>query len=444
MAQILERNLFSWQEVDAKSDLDRLRLALAYLPDEKLMQKLEYMRGQGRDDYPVRAVWNSIMAGIVYQHESIESLKRELLRNGELRDLCGFDPFKGAEAVPCTWVYSRFLKNLFECEKEIEEIFDMLVEKIAELLPDLGEKLAVDSKAVDSHGNPTKNKEEDGRRDTDADWGKKKYEGQREDGTLWEKIVKWFGYKIHLLVDSTYELPIGYKVTKASAPDSPGLLPMVEECAQKHPAIIERAKGLAADKGYDSEENNRVLYDDYGIKPVIDIRNMWKDSDKTRPLYPDRVDNIVYNYCGTVSCICGKTGEQREMAFKGFEADREALKYICPAFAYGIQCEGMKECAPNGNRMIRIPLETDRRIFTPIARSSYAWKRDYKKRTAVERVNSRLDVSFGFERHFIRGLAKMKLRTGISLIVMLTMAVGRIKEKQKEMMRSLVALPKAA
>jgi len=31
-------------------------------------------------------------------------------------------------------------------------------------------------------------------------------------------------------------------------------------------------------------------------------------------------------------------------------------------------------------------------VFTPLARSSYRWKSIYKKRTAVERVNSGLDV----------------------------------------------------
>ena len=31
-----------------------------------------------------------------------------------------------------------------------------------------------------------------------------------------EKMVKWFGYKLHLVVDATYELPVAYKVTKAS------------------------------------------------------------------------------------------------------------------------------------------------------------------------------------------------------------------------------------
>ena len=55
-----------------------------------------------------------------------------------------------------------------------------------------------------------------------------------------------------------------------------------------------------------------------------------------------------------------------------------------------------------------------------------------------ERVNSRLDVSFGFERHFIRGLKKMRLRVGLAMVVMLAMALGRIREKRKELMCSLL------
>lgn len=64
--------------------------------------------------------------------------------------------------------------------------------------------------------------------------------------------------------------------------------------------------------------------------------------------------------------------------------------------------------------------------------------RCYDKRTAVERVNSRLDTSFGFERHTIRGLTKMDARCCLALVVMLAMAVGRIKANQAEKMRSLV------
>lgn len=125
------------------------------------------------------------------------------------------------------------------------------------------------------------------------------------------------------------------------------------------------------------------------------------------------------------------------MACGGFEKDRNTLKKRCPAKQYGIVCKGQAQCpAAKG---IRIPLSEDRRIFTPIDRASYKWEKTYERRTAVERVHSRLDVSFGFELHTIRGLAKMKLRCGLALCVMLAMALGRIKENQAGKLRSLVA-----
>ena len=130
------------------------------------------------------------------------------------------------------------------------------------------------------------------------------------------------------------------------------------------------------------------------------------------------------------------------MAYCGFEADRGTLKYRCPAAAYGLQCAGRNICAPRKSdygRIVRVPIELDRRLFLPpLPRSSYAWQREYDKRTAVERVNSRLDVSFGFELHTIRGKKKMRLRAGLALVVMLSLAVGAIKAGHKAQMRSLV------
>jgi len=439
MAKLLVPYLFKWQDVETKSDLERLRLVLDHLPDEALMKKLEAHRDKGRDDYPIRPVWNSVLAGIVYQHQSVESLRRELLRNGELREGCGFDPHKGWAAVPPSYVYTRFLKCLIAFQSEIDAMLDTLVETLKGLLPELGFSVAVDSKGVSSAGRPTKESREDGRRDRDADWGKKTYRGQREDGSLWEKVVKWFGYKIHLLVDTTYEMPLGYRVTRASESDTKQLLPMVEEVKRKHPQIYKDIKQVVADKGYDSGENCRDLYDEHGIKPVIDIRCMWRDKE-TKSLDTERVDNVVYDEVGAVYCLCPATLEQRPMAYGGFEKDRMALKYVCPMKAYGLTCRGSAQCE-HAMKSERVRLDLDRRIFTPIARSSYAWEREYKKRTAVERVNSRLDVSFGFEKHFIRGQKKMEIRVGLALSVMLAMAVGRIQEHQKELMRSLVRSP---
>jgi hypothetical protein len=349
MATIPQPSLFSWKEIDAASDLDRLVLVLSALAlfDEKLMTFLEQRRDKGRDDYPIRPMWNAVIAGIVFKHPNVESLRRELRRNGELRQVCGFDPFLGEKAVPTKDAFSRFLALLIEHGSCVGEMFHGLVDELKKKLPDLGVKAAVDSKAIPSFGKPVldeeKQKEKDRRRDTDADWGAKTYKGTRKDGTTWEKVVKWFGYKLHLLVDSKYELPLAFELTEASASDSPQLLPLVEDVEEHHRELHEDMDEMTGDKGYDSSKNNTALYDDHGIKPVLDTRELWK-SKKFETLYPDRYDVFCYDESGKVYCSCPseRKGEDelRELAFAGFEKDRMTLKYRCPAAAFGFECKG--------------------------------------------------------------------------------------------------------
>ena len=438
MATVAQNQLFVWQDLEILGDLERLQLALKYLPDEDLMTILENERGNGRNDYPIRPIWNSIISGIIYEHKGIENLRRELGRNGQLRQMCGFDLLKGLKAIPPSWVYTRFLKKLLKHENEINKMFNLLVKKIKEYLPDFGKYLAFDGKAIQSVAPGKKKYSEDikvdGRRELDADWGKKVYKGKNQDGSLWEKVKSWFGFRLHLIVDAKYELPVAFKVTKASSAEGPVIHELFDTLDEKNPAVIDTCEYGLGDKGYDDGKLIKRLWDEYTIKPVIDIRNMWKDRE-TKIL--DGYWNIGYDYKGSVFCFSRESGEliQREMTFGGFEKDRNTLKYRCPAKHYGFEC---KECKCSVKTGIRIPLEVNRRVLTPLARSSYKWKKIYKMRTSVERVNSRLDVSFGFENHYIRGIKKMSARCGLALCVMLSMAFGRIKENQKDLMRSLV------
>ena len=440
MAIIPQQTYFEWTELEKLGDLERLQLVINHMPDEELMQTLEKRRGKGRNDYPVRAVWNSILAGVVYQHPTVESLRRELARNGQLRFMCGF---RSQKAVPGADVYSRFLKNLLNNNQLIDAILNQLVDELETLLPDFGKDLAIDGKALSSVATGyNKNKKTDGRRDLDANWGIKEYKGTRENGTLWTKTVRWFGYCLHLIVDANYELPIAYELTTASKSESKQAHKMIDNLGQKRPNLMERCETLAADRGYDDTKLHVKLWDKYGIKALVDIRNMWKNKDKedsTRLLQD--YENVVYNYKGNVYCVCMETGTQREMCVGGFEKDRKkhgTLKKLCPAKQYGIKCKYMEKCCVK--KGIRIDIDIDRRIFTPIDRASYKWAKGYNKRTSVERVNSRLDVSFGFEKHHIRGIKKMKMRCCLALTIMLAMAVGRIKQNQSDMMRSLVKM----
>ena len=434
MAIIPQRQLFSWKEIENLADLERFSLLLKYLPDEQLMQSLESGRGKGRDDYPIRAMWNSILAAVVYQHTSIESLRRELMRNAQLRQLCGFDLLRGIAAVPSSDAYTNLLKRLVAHMDMIDSVFCELVDRLSELLEGFGQVLAIDSKAIKSRARRVSTRGSvDLRGEIDADKGFKTYRGRRSDGSSWERIKSWFGFKLHLIVDAEYELPVAYGVTKASACDLTFGKEMIEDLAVERPSVLENAQLFLGDKAYDDTDLITRLWDEHNIKPVIDIRDLWK-VDGARLVHGQT--NVSHDYRGTVYCHCPVQWVKRPMAFGGFEKDRGTLKYRCGARHYGLECAGRQRCHISDN--IRIDIESNRRVFTPLARSSYKWKTMYKKRSAVERVNSRMDESFGFEKHFIRGGSKMKVRCGLALIVMLGMAYGRVRQKQYERMRSLV------
>lgn len=57
-----------------------------------------------------------------------------------------------------------------------------------------------------------------------------------------------------------------------------------------------------------------------------------------------------------------------EMVSGGFDKDREALKCLCPATYYDVECPGMDECSIT--RGVRTYLDEDRRMLTPVSRSS--------------------------------------------------------------------------
>ena len=120
-----QQSLFDWRDIEELGDLHRLQLVLDYLPDEDLMLELESERGpRGRDDYPVRAMWNSLLAMVVFEHVSVESLRRELSRNAQMRWVCGFS----GSRVPSASAYSRFLVRLQSHIPEVKSMFSSLAE----------------------------------------------------------------------------------------------------------------------------------------------------------------------------------------------------------------------------------------------------------------------------------------------------------------------------
>ena len=120
---------------------------------------------------------------------------------------------------------------------------------------------------------------------------------------------------------------------------------------------------------------------------------------------------IAYTEEGEVFYIVDLNNYEK-MKYLGYDRENNALRYT----RYN-----------TGKKIYRIPLETDYRIFTPVARDSKKFKKKYKMRTEIERLNGRIDRDY----NFIRGQRKTELMLNLTFIVMLTIAKGHIKNKQE-------------
>ena len=90
-------------------------------------------------------------------------------------------------------------------------------------------------------------------------------------------------------------------------------------------------------------------------------------------------------------------------------------------------------------RIICIELNKhDRRIFTPTPWGSPMWRRGYNRRSAMERINARLDRSFDCEFHYTHSPANIKARVGLALAVMMVPALPHLRARPAERIRSLV------
>jgi hypothetical protein len=425
--------LFAWAKLEDHPHLATLRQLLEVLPDQQLLAGLRQARGRGRDDYPIEQLWGVVVLTVALRHLSVESCLAELHRNPALYRLLGI---AAAADIPHPWNVSRFLDVLGQepHRSELGKVFDVLVQHLGRAVPDLGQHTAGDSTGLSGRA----------KRDAQAvaeevrqglpqpSGGRKEY---KDAAGQVSKVVEWFGYKHHLLVDVRHEVPLAYRVTDTKAGDNELVEALVAQAQANLPPG--RIQTLAYDKAADDEKVHDYLHRQ-GIKPLIQNRAMWQDEPE-RPLpgpagrYPL---HVLHDEAGTVYCYdqVSDPPVRHAMAYIGYEKDRETLKYRCPARHQGWTCPSEERC--NAGKayglIIRVEPTLDLRRFPPIPRATKEFERRYKGRTAVERVNARTKIFWGIDDGNVTGARRFHAYVGVVMAVCVAFAVLLAKAPRRE------------
>jgi hypothetical protein len=413
--------LFAWDCLEDSPSLRTIRQFLDLIPDARLLESLRRARGRGRDDYPVQVLWGALLLTILLRHPTIEATLGELGRNAELRRLIGI---RSEARVPKKWNMSRFLDVVGRQPHRtlLREVFDELARRLGRAVPDLGRDTAGDATSLNARhkqdAGQVSAEEADGL--PQAGGGRKEYTDEQGNVT---SVVEWFGYKLHLLVDVKHEVALGYQVTSTAAGDGETLPVVLAQAQLNMPP--KRIRTLAYDKAADTNNVHEALAQAH-IKPLIQMRSLWKDeSEKMLPGH-DGNSNIVYDEAGTVYCYdrVSEPMVRHPMAYTGYEPQRGTLKYRCPARHQGWTCPSDGRC--NAQRSfgltVRVKRDIDLRRFPPIPRATKQFERLYKGRTAIERVNGRLKVFWGVDDGNICGATRFHAFVGAVMVVHLGLA----------------------
>ena len=217
----------------------------------------------------------------------------------------------------------------------------------------------------------------------------------------------WFyGFKLHLVADATYGLPIAGYVTTASRNDSPEIPNVLDSALRAHQRF--RPDYVIADRGYDAQSDHLAVLQRGGI-PVIGIRR----------LSGDQLLEGTYTKEGVPVCL-----GMKPMEYVGSEVGKGDL-YRCSASGCHLKDRrGVLHCQDTvwENR------QDNPRRFGALRRDSQEWKDLYKLRQSVERVFKSLKQSRRLEAHCVRGLKRVALHCARSVLVFQATALVRLKE----------------
>jgi IS5 family transposase len=213
--------------------------------------------------------------------------------------------------------------------------------------------------------------------DSDASWGHRSAVSTRKGGGF-------YGYRLHLAVDTATDLPLAWSIETAKANESTMVAPLLD----KLHALGIRPQTCAMDKGYDIE---RVYGEcaQRGVSPVIPLRETpaVKRGEHKPP--------------------CCEHGAWR---FAGADYKRQATKWRCPT----------AECTP-ASRWIKAD-----RLHPLIPRETLRWCGLYKKRGA-EREFGRLKNEWSLAPLRVRGIKRVQLHADLTILAKLSSALARAR-----------------
>lgn len=373
---------------------------------QELLEAIAHRRRRARPGYPANSMLRLFCLKHLLNEEHNVYLLQRLASSPKLLDLCGLD------RPPSESTCSRFFRHLTEQRRIIEDAIAGMVERLRAELPDIGDVLSIDGTDIESYANPKRSSPVD----EDAAWGIRTVKNKSNRRTETEP---YYGYKLHMLADATYHLPMQFALTPANSHESPLLPPLVRAAQETYEWL--KPDYLVGDKGYDSQTNHKFLVK-RGIKPIIHLRSTNDHS---------KLHDGIYTDLGAPTCMGGA-----EMTLVRTDPETGKHLYQCPAGGCKRYRSGRSMVTRCQDSHWEDPAD-NLRVIGIVPRQSKEWRDKYKMRMGVERYFSSGKRSRLMNKQKYLEMCKVEAHVALSILTYLGTVYTRIKAGDRKNMREM-------
>ena len=344
---------------------------------------------QGNEAYNPVSIFKCFLLPYLGEAKSMNDASERLKFDTRLQFLCEFYDGNTPSAGTFSNHKSKWKDDTFY------KIMRTLISQLIAIGVISGKNIALDSSHIFAYSNPHKHS------DPDAQWGCK-----HEDHYF-------FGYKIHLVVDTKSQLPIDAIVTPGNKADSPYAKPLIESAKE-----LVSTETACMDAAYDARDNYQACID-AGITPIIDFNKRGK---KPLPKDPNLFSVLKVPPTGRDLIRIGNNffcpATNLRLTRDGKDPKRTNRRKIlcnhknCPLAS---KCKSLK----GHGRTFYVYPSKDIRLYGDIPRDSDEWKHLYNLRTSVERCFSELKGQHLLERPKARGIVSTSIHAFLSIIALL-------------------------
>ena len=384
--------------------LSKLESILSFVDFSLIEQEFQIpSTRRGPKGYSKRQLLCALIAMKTLQLPSMKALTVQLAIDPILKRSCGFSY---TENTPSQATLNRFINQLSKTSI-LERTYRRMIHKAVELDLIDDSCVAIDASKLDSYEHaipkariPQTDKEF-------PNWG-----GKLDTNG---NFIKWFGWKMHALVDTTSGIPISYVITPANIADVDVAHPLIQKMMNDYQSCFQ-PKYYLMDAGYDSPQLYLDIHEKYKAQAIIPLN--WRNT----KIPPEGI-----NQNGQLVCSMNYP-----YVYGG--NDHGVIRLLCPHVCGKCNCPmGSNWCTQAKSGYVgKVKIEDNPRFVTAPFRGTKAFDLLYNQRTSVERTFGELKENYALDRIRVSKMKRAKVFVDLSCICLLANRMVLQQQQSKQ------------